>query len=181
MQFKIISSTIIALVALILLFSIVRMYTTESTTSMTCKLHKNVIRHIPLPGYANQPLPDGCSEDPIEERIEIKEMTNSELSHYIVKCWQKAKQGMYGKELECYELYAKKVTEPIDESTVTATLESGNKCDIIPNNWLDIGDIAYAGTCGTENKIMWKMTETIDNKTTIILKYNPLANWVEVI
>ncbi|MCK5699341.1 MAG: hypothetical protein KAH93_05815 [Candidatus Aenigmarchaeota archaeon] len=178
MQFKIISSTIIALVALILLFSIVRMYTTESTTSMTCKLHKNVIRHIPLPGYANQPLPDGCSEDPIEERIEIKEMTNSELSHYIVKCWQKAKQGMYGKELECYELYAKKVTEHINESTVTATFNS-EQCDIMPNNLLDIENQPYP--CGTENKIMWKMTETIDNKTTIILKYNPLANWVEVI
>ena len=180
MQFKIISSTIIALAALILLFAIVQMYSTESTTSMTCKLHKNVIRHIPLPGYANQPLPDGCSEDPIEERIEIKEMTNSELSYYIVKCWDKAKQGMYGKKLECYELYAKKVTEPIDESTVTATLTQ-EQCQSIPNNWLDIADIAYTGSCGTENKIMWKMTETIGDKTTIILKYNPLAHWVEVI
>ncbi|RLG14025.1 MAG: hypothetical protein DRN71_03770 [Candidatus Nanohalarchaeota archaeon] len=178
MQFKIISSIIIALVAVILLFAIVQMYSTESTTSMICKLHKNVIRHIPLPGYANQPLPDGCSEDPIEERIEIKEMTNSELSHYIVKCWKKAKQGMYGKKLECYELYAKKTTEHINESTVTATFNS-EQCDFISNNWLDIENESYS--CGTENKIMWKMTETIENKTTIILKYNPLAHWVEVI
>ena len=175
MQFKIISSTIIALVALVLFFGIVKMFSGDAATSMTCKLHKNIIRHIPLPGYAEQPLPPECSDDPIEERMEVKELTNNELAHYVVKCWQKAKLGMYGQELICYELYAKTVTGPISESTMTAALD----CSIIQNSLLDIEDLPYS--CGTKNQIMWKMTETIADKTTIILKYNPLANWVEVI
>ncbi len=184
MIYKVVVSTMIALAAVALLFGIMQTYFSGTMTSVSCKLHKNVIRHIPLPGFANQPLPEKCVVDPDEERQRVSNMTSSVLAHFIVRCWEKAEEGMYGKKLECFELHAVKVSEFINESTVTAVIESEDKCSFIPNYWLDVENVSYPGSCGvdeTENKIMWKMEDPIVDGTTLILKYNPLAHWVEVI
>ncbi|MEA3343787.1 MAG: hypothetical protein U9Q92_06500 [archaeon] len=181
MIYKIVASTFIAIAAVMLLFGIMQMFSSNTTDSVTCKLHKNVIRHIPLPGFANQPLPEKCMVDPDEERQRVSNMTSSVLAHFIVRCWEKAEEGMYGKKLECFELHAVKVSGTINEGTVTAAIESENECSFIANNWLDVENVSYSGSCGSENKIMWKMEDPIVDGTTLILKYNPLAHWVEVI
>ncbi len=181
MIYKVVVSTVIAIAAVALLFGIMQTYFSGTMTSVSCKLHKNVIRHIPLSGFANQPLPDKCVSDPHEERQRVSNMTSSVLAHFIVRCWEKAEEGMYGKKLECFELYAVKVSETINEDAVTAVIESDNECSFIPNDWLDIENESYSGSCGSENKIMWKMEDNIEDGTTLILKYNPLAHWIEVI
>jgi len=181
MIYKVVVSTVIALAAVALLFGIMQTYFSGTMTSVSCKLHKNVIRHIPLPGFANQPLPEKCVTDPDEERQRVSNMTSSVLAHFIVRCWEKAEEGMYGKKLECFELHAVKVSETINEDAVTAEIESNNECSFIPNDWLDVENVSYSGSCGSENKIMWKMEDPIVDGTTLILKYNPLAHWVEVI
>ncbi len=181
MIYKVVASTIIAIAAVALLFGIMQIIFSDTGTSITCKLHKNVIRHIPLPDFAKPPMPEECSTDPKPERLTVKNMTNQILASFIVECWEMAKEGMYGKKLECFELHADKVGDFINESTVTDVLESKNKCSFIPNNWLDIENVSYPGSCGGENKIMWKMEDNIEDGTTLILKYNPLAHWVEVI
>ncbi len=181
MIYKVVASTIIAIAAVALLFGIMQIIFLDTTTPITCKLHKNVIRHIHLPDFAKPPMPEKCSTDPNEERITVENMTNQVLASFIVRCWEKAKEGMYGKKLECFELHAEKVSGTIDEGEVTAVIESDNKCSFIPNNWLDIENVSYPSSCGSENKIMWKINDTIVDGNTIILKYNPLAHWVEVI
>jgi len=172
---------IIALVAVGLLFGIALMYNNQSFTAGLCKIQKNVLRYVPLPGFAEQPLSEKCGDKKTVQRQRVKEMTNSVLADFILTCWENAEEGMYGQKLECFELYAVKVTGIIDEESVTDVIRTLNKCSTLPNNWLDVKKIAYPGICGTENKVLWKIAEPITSDTTIILRYNPLAHWVEVI
>ena len=172
---------IIALVAVGLLFGMAMMYNNESFAVGLCKIQKNVLRFVPLPGFAEQPLSDKCTGKPSEPRQSVKVMANDVLADFILTCWKNAEEGMYGQKLECFELYAVKASGTINEKGVTDIIRSLDKCSSMPNNWLDAEKIAYPGTCGTQNKIMWKMTEPITNGSTIFLRYNPLAHWIEVI
>ncbi|MFH1433223.1 MAG: hypothetical protein ABIG84_08495 [archaeon] len=181
MIYKIVFSTMIAIAALAMLFGMMQLFSSDAASSLNCKLHKNVIRYIPLPGFAERPLPDKCRDVVIGERQEVATLTNPLLADYIIKCWEMAEEGMYGKDLECFEIYAKGVGGTINESEVTNTIQSLNKCSTFPNDWLEITNAPYSGSCGTGNKTIWKMADPITSGTTLIIKYNPLAHWVEVI
>ena len=172
---------IIALAAVGLLFGMAMMYSNPGFTGGICKIQKNVLRYVPLPGFAEQPLSGECGDKPSEPRQRVKEMTNDALADFILTCWDNAEEGMYGQKLECFELYVVKAAGTINEQGVTDVIRSQNKCSSMPNNWLDVENIAYPGSCGTDNKTIWKMTEPITDGTTIIIRYNPLAHWVEVI
>ncbi len=172
---------IIALVAVGLLFGMALMYNNQGFAAGLCKIQKNVLRYVPLPGFAEQPLSGKCGDKPMEPRQRVREMTNAVLAGFILTCWDNAEEGMYGQKLECFELYAIKVAGTINEKGVTDVIRDLNKCSTLPNNWLDVENIAYPGSCGTGNKTIWKMTEPITDGTTVIVRYNPLAHWVEVI
>lgn len=172
---------IIALVAVGLLFSMAIMYNNQSFAAGICKIQKNVLRYVPLPGFAEQPLSDKCGDKPEEPRQRVRVMSNDALAGFILTCWDNAEEGMYGQKLECFELYVVKAAGTVNEMGVTEAIRSLNKCSTLPNNWLEIENLPYPASCGTGNKTIWKMAEPITDGSTIIIRYNPLAHWVEVI
>lgn len=142
----------------------------------SCKIHRNFIRVIPLPAGARPDLPEMCLDTVKMKRQRIDQLDNSLLGKKIYQCWKRVDKGNYGSDMLCYELYIKNTKGNIEESQVTNYLINNNLCSDLANNQTQSGN---ALSCGNQDQIKWK-TSSIGSGQTVIIKYNALAGWIEI-
>jgi len=144
----------LALVAVVILVLILNTLTSNFLGKSFCRFYK-VILSLPLPKQLKPEIP-GCSVLPAMERFALtEEMCRPEiLKEYIENCWEKSEEGKSGLTFICYEIFMEKIKNPFNGEDVTTSID---------------------------DKIDWKIERIEGEELTIIVKYNPDNNKVEVI
>ncbi len=177
LTFTTIAFAIIAMFAVIVLLAIFQSFLPSYLGSGFCKVYQAILS-LPLP-HQLKPSIAGCSIIPSMERLKFKTLTAGVLEQYIYRCWEKSEFGKRAQTFTCYELFIENVENRIVETRLNDILVQSNKCDALPNNYLDIDGISY--NCGNQNLIYWKIGNIEGRDVTIIIKYDSFAKRLEVI
>lgn len=172
---KLVADVLIALVAIVVIFSIFKNFLPSINGPGICKFYQ-IILTLPLPSFL-KPNVQQCNIQPETERISLADSDQSKVSddieNYIYKCWhEKANDGQLGITFLCYELYFDHINGTITEEDVTAVHASNGLCNSLPNNFMDYDRTDY--NCGNANDIYWNVDGGIFNGTdvTVDISYN---------
>lgn len=175
--YKLIVGSILALIGIGALIGGVSSFYPSALGKTSCKIHRNFIRVIPLPPGTRPDLPDFCLDTVKGKRERVEQLTNRVLGDKIYECWKRVDRGDYGQDVRCYELYIESTAEGIGEEGVTDFLREQDLCQQLANNQTAAGD---GLNCGNRDQIKWEIA-SISAEQTVIIKYNALAGWIEII
>jgi hypothetical protein len=173
LSLKLVADVLIALVGVLVVFSIFNTMLPQYTTPALCKIYRG-ISVLPLPDFLKTSHPECSSLYPTKENVRLNERKSSDieerLADFIIDCWKnKADSGKLGMTFQCYEIYIRSVDGTIKESGVNNIFKSKNYCQELSNNFLDQEKKDF--DCGSENRIYWKNDFSGDD-VTIIIKYS---------
>lgn len=157
---KLVADVLIALVAVVVIFSIFKTFLPAATGSGICKFYQ-VILTLPLPSFL-KPNVQQCNIQPETERINLADTDSSKVAEdidtYIYKCWhEKANDGTSGVTFLCYELYFDNISGSVSEKDVTTVHASKGYCSQLANNFLDYDRTDF--NCGNSNDIYWNVVK----------------------
>lgn len=177
--FTIIVEIIIAIAAIIILFSLLQTMIFGAANSPLCPVYHG-LRALPLPGHLKPYVPECEGVSMTTQRLTLKrELTDKALLEFIVKCWERNDYGKGGADFICYELFLRDVESGINETTLTEFLKDEGWCDRLPNNFLEAEGKSF--DCGEENKLLWKIGNIQGKDITVIIKYDAFNHRINII
>ena len=165
--------TIISIVLLLMVFS---SNITRFAKSIYCKTFFYVFSstYIPRSLRADQNYCVELSKFPPIPVPEEGMTLNMSILGHVIACWESMDYGKHSENALCYELTVRStVPAPVSltEEELTRIISKERMCSIMPNNQLALTP-PVDFNCGEENKIIWKLGDTVYPEQNILIEYN---------
>jgi hypothetical protein len=104
----------IALVTIILIFSLVGTKITPAIKNAYCNFVRGIRLILPLPNYMRPPLPTYCEKNAtvyLETKLietDVPDRIEFMIASYVIACWEKTGKLEVGQNTLCYELIMKR-------------------------------------------------------------------------